>query len=78
MKKVVLVQGDNRLGFKQYTPYEKYNCLNDCAAASIPQELVDKYVKRGRLIIPVDDENKDQYINIIDKDSNEKYQLEKN
>ena len=67
-KRVVLIQGDGRLGCKQYAPY---NCIHVGAAAeTIPKDLVDQLAKGGRLVVPVGSENGDQYITIIDKDLN--------
>ena len=74
-KKVVLIQGDGRLGCKKYAPY---NCIHvGAAAATIPKELVDQLANGGRLVVPVGRENEDQYINIIDKDLQGKISVRK-
>ena len=74
-KRVVLIEGDGRLGCKEYAPY---NCIHvGAAASSIPNELVDQLANGGRLVVPVGRENEDQYINIIDKDLNGKITVRK-
>ena len=74
-KKVILVQGDGRLGCEQYGPY---NCIHVGAAAhQLPETLIKQLANGGRLVIPVDDKNGGQYINVIDKDKNGKISIRK-
>ena len=67
-KKVILINGDGRLGCKEYGPYD---CIHVGAAASeLPQPLIDQLALGGRLVIPVGSQINEQYIYVIDKDKN--------
>ena len=69
-KKIILVQGDGRQGYKDLAPYD---CIHVGAAApKIPEELIKQLNFGGRLVIPVGGQREDQYIYIIDKDKNGK------
>ena len=69
-KKVILINGDGRLGCKEYGPYD---CIHVGAAASeLPQPLIDQLALGGRLVIPVGSQIDEQYIYVIDKDKNGK------
>ncbi|ORX80929.1 protein-L-isoaspartate O-methyltransferase [Anaeromyces robustus] len=66
-KKIVLIEGDGRKGYKEMGPYD---CIHVGAAAEVlPKDLVDQLAYGGRLVIPVGSEG-EQYINIVDKDKN--------
>ena len=74
-KKVILINGDGRKGCPEYGPYD---CIHvGAAAAQLPQPLIDQLANGGRLVIPVGEQGGDQYINIIDKDSNGKISIRK-
>ena len=74
-KKVILINGDGRKGCPEYGPYD---CIHvGAAAAQLPQPLIDQLANGGRLVIPVGEQGGDQYINIIDKDSNGKISIKK-
>ena len=74
-KKVILVQGDGRLGYKELGPY---NCIHVGAAAhELPEALINQLANGGRLVVPVDDARGGQTINIIDKDRNGKISIRK-
>ena len=65
-KKLVLVNGDGRYGYKELAPY---NCIHVGAAAEeVPKDLIDQLANGGRLVIPVGGQYAGQYINVIDKD----------
>lgn len=67
-KKIILLESDGRLGALDYAPY---NCIHVGAAAeTIPEDLVKQLAPGGRMMIPVGKQNDDQYIYLIDKDSN--------
>ena len=65
-KKIVLVCGDGRKGYKEYAPYKAIHV--GAAAPEIPQDLIDQLDKGGRMFIPVG--TYDQNIYIVDKDKN--------
>lgn len=74
-KKIILIEGDGRLGSKDNAPY---NCIHvgagnlfkfNLAADTIPQNLIDQLAKGGRMMIPVGKEDSDQYIYLVDKDN---------
>ena len=68
-KKVILIEGDGREGYKELGPY---NCIHVGAAADeLPQPLIDQLANGGRLVIPVGIQG-NQYINVVDKDENGK------
>ena len=74
-KKVVLVHGDGRLGYKELGPY---NCIHvGAAAAELPQALINQLANGGRLVIPVGSQIEGQYIYVIDKDKNGKISKKK-
>ena len=69
-KKIILINGDGRKGCPEYGPY---NCIHvGAAAAQLPQPLIEQLANGGRLVIPVGEQGGNQYIYIIDKDSNGK------
>ena len=74
-KKVVLIKGDGRLGYKNLGPYD---CIHVGAAAlKLPQPLIDQLDFSGRLVIRVGSQIDGQYIYIIDKDKNGKISTRK-
>ena len=65
-KKIILVNEDGRKGYKTYAPYKVIHV--GAAAEEVPKELIDQLDKNGRMFIPVG--TYDQWIKVIDKDSN--------
>lgn len=65
-KKIILVNEDGRKGYKAYAPYKVIHV--GAAAEEVPKELIDQLDKNGRMFIPVG--TYDQWIKVIDKDSN--------
>ena len=66
-KKIELVLGDGRLGYKERAPYK---CIHVGAASEdVPKAILEQLAPGGRLIMPIGPPN-DQYIYIIDKDLN--------
>ena len=73
--KIILIEGDGRLGCKQLGPY---NCIHVGAASKeLPTNLIDQLKEGGRLVVPVGGQNEGQYINIIDKGRNGKITIRK-
>ncbi len=73
-KKIELILGDGRLGYKTKAPYK---CIHVGAAATqIPDELIAQLDFGGRLVMPLGIPN-DQYIYCIDKDLNGKINFSK-
>ena len=73
-KKIELVLGDGRLGYKNKAPYK---CIHVGAAArQPPNEIIEQLAPGGRLVIPLGVPN-DQYIYCIDKDINGKLNITK-
>lgn len=69
-KKVILVEGDGRQGYKEHAPYD---CIHVGAAApSTPQELINQLKPGGRMIVPVGPDGGTQYLEQYDKDSDGK------
>ena len=66
-KKIIIVNGDGRLGYEKYAPYKAIHV--GAAAPSIPDELINQLDFNGRMFIPVGGQNEAQWIYIIDKDS---------
>lgn len=67
-KKIILIKGDGRLGYKQYAPYK---CIHVGAAAeTIPDALIEQLDKGGRMMIPVGKDKWNQQICLVDKDLN--------
>ena len=66
-KKVVMENCDGRLGYKTYAPYKAIHV--GAAIPQVPQELIDQLDYNGRMFIPVGERNKNQWICLIDKDS---------
>ena len=74
-KKIILIEGDGRLGYKPLGPY---NCIHVGAASKdLPTNLIDQLADGGRLVVPVGGQNEGQYINIIDKGINGKISIRK-
>ncbi len=67
-KKIILVNEDGRKGFKTYAPYKVIHV--GAAADEVPKELIEQLDRNGRMFIPVG--SYDQWIKVIDKDSNGK------
>ena len=66
-KKIELVLGDGRLGYKERAPYK---CIHVGAASEqVPKEILEQLACGGRLVMPLGPPN-NQYIYIIDKDLN--------
>ena len=65
-KKIILINGDGRKGYKEYAPYKVIHV--GAAADKVPQDLIDQLAKGGRMFIPVG--IYDQYIKVIAKDAN--------
>ena len=66
-KKIELVLGDGRLGYKERAPYK---CIHVGAASEdVPKAILEQLAPGGRLVMPIGPPN-DQYIYIIDKDLN--------
>ena len=73
-KKINLILGDGRLGYKDLAPYK---CIHIGAAAKkIPDEIINQLDYGGRLVMPLGDSDS-QYIYIIDKDLNGKLNYQK-
>ncbi|EAT32347.1 AAEL001465-PA [Aedes aegypti] len=69
-KKVILVEGDGRKGFKEHAPYD---CIHVGAAApETPQELINQLKPGGRMIVPVGPDGGTQYLEQYDKESDGK------
>ena len=66
-KKVVMENCDGRLGYKTYAPYKAIHV--GAAIPQVPEELIDQLDYNGRMFIPVGERNKNQWICLIDKDS---------
>ncbi|XP_058817716.1 protein-L-isoaspartate(D-aspartate) O-methyltransferase [Topomyia yanbarensis] len=68
--KIILVEGDGRLGYKEHAPYD---CIHVGAAApETPQELINQLKPGGRLLVPVGPDGGTQYLEQYDKDANGK------
>jgi len=66
-KKIELILGDGRLGYKAKAPY---NCIHVGAASQdVPNVFIEQLALGGRLVMPLGPQG-DQYIYIIDKDLN--------
>ena len=73
-KKINLVLGDGRLGYKERAPYK---CIHVGAASkNIPNDIIGQLSFGGRLVMPLGDPD-DQYIYTIDKDMNGKLSYKK-
>ena len=73
-KKIVLILGDGRLGYKNRAPYK---CIHIGAASrEFPKEIIEQLDYGGRLVMPLGEPN-DQYIYILDKDLNGKLTYKK-
>ena len=69
-KKIILVCGDGRKGYKEYAPYKAIHV--GAAAPQIPKDLYEQLDKNGRMFIPVGGQYDSQYICVVDKDINGK------
>ena len=73
-KKIELVLGDGRQGYKNKAPYK---CIHVGAASrQVPNEILDQLAFGGRLVMPLGVPN-DQYIYCIDKDLKGKINITK-
>jgi protein-L-isoaspartate(D-aspartate) O-methyltransferase len=73
-KKIELVLGDGRQGYKNKAPYK---CIHVGAASrQVPNEILDQLAFGGRLVMPLGLPN-DQYIYCIDKDLKGKINITK-
>ena len=73
-KKIILVLGDGRLGYKNRAPYR---CIHIGAASrQVPKDIIEQIDYGGRLVMPLGEPN-DQYIYIIDKDMSGKLTYKK-
>ena len=71
---IILILGDGRLGYKNRAPYK---CIHIGAASrQVPKDIIEQLDYGGRLVMPLGEPN-DQYIYIIDKDSNGKLTYKK-
>ena len=66
-KKIIFVEGDGRLGCKEYAPYKAIHV--GAASEKVPQALIDQLDYNGRIFIPVGKRGETQHIYLIDKDS---------
>ena len=64
-KKIIIVNGDGRLGCEKYAPYKAIHV--GTAIPHIPKELINQLDYNGRMFIPVGERNKTQWICLIDK-----------
>jgi len=62
--RVVIFEGDGRLGLKKYAPYDAIHV--GAGATEIPKELLNQLANGGRMLIPVGKYN--QEFLVIDKD----------
>jgi protein-L-isoaspartate(D-aspartate) O-methyltransferase len=65
---IKIVEGDGRLGVKEYGPYNAINV--GAVAPEPPKEIIAQLANGGRLIMPLGYNNSDQYVYVIDKDIN--------
>ena len=73
-KKIELVLGDGRLGYKNKAPYK---CIHVGAGArKVPDDILEQLACGGRLVMPLGHPD-DQYIYFIDKDLNGKIKYTK-
>ena len=73
-KKIELILGDGRLGYKAKAPYK---CIHVGAGSEeFPQELFNQLEIGGRLLIPIGPSG-NQYIHFIDKISETEYKATK-
>ena len=73
-KKIELILGDGRLGYKAKAPYK---CIHVGAGSEeFPQELFNQLEIGGRLLIPIGPSG-NQYIHLIDKISETEYKTTK-
>jgi len=68
---VKIFEGDGRYGCKEFGPYDAINV--GAVASQPPQPLLDQLAFGGRLVMPLGDNNSQQYVYVIDKDMNGRY-----
>jgi len=67
--RVVILEGDGRLGLKEFAPYDAIHV--GAGADKFPQELLDQLAYGGRMLIPVGKFGEQEYL-MIDKDKDGK------
>ena len=65
--KLILLNEDGRKGIKKYAPFKVIHV--GAAAETIPEDLIEQLDKNGRMFIPVGGQFEDQWIYLVDKDS---------
>jgi protein-L-isoaspartate(D-aspartate) O-methyltransferase len=65
--KVVIEEGDGRLGLEKYGPYDVIHI--GAAANQVPPKCLEQLARGGRIVMPLGERNMQQYT-VIDKDSN--------
>ena len=64
-KKIILIKGDGRLGYKEKAPYK---CIHVGAVSKEPPKaLLEQLAIGGRLLIPLGTNDNNQYIHFIDR-----------
>ena len=66
-KKVILVNGDGRNGYKVFAPFKAIHV--GAAAPKIPEALIEQLDRNGMMFIPVGEQNDSQWIYIVKKDA---------
>jgi protein-L-isoaspartate(D-aspartate) O-methyltransferase len=72
---IIFVKGDGRKGFKEYGPYKAIHV--GAASEQVPEALIEQLSCDGRIFIPVGKKGEEQYISIVDKDSNGEVTIKK-
>ena len=65
-KKIIIVNGDGRLGCKQYRPYKTIHVR--VAVEEVPNELFEQLDKNGRMFIPMGKRGDKKYAYLIKMD----------
>lgn len=72
-KNVHIMTGDGYHGWPEFSPYQKI--IVTCAPEKVPTALVEQLLPEGKIVIPVGEEHKIQYLLILRK--NKKGKLER-
>lgn len=67
--------GDGYEGWPEHAPFDRI--IVTCAPDDIPQPLVDQLVKGGRIVIPVGETHRTQYLVVVTKDQDGKIKEKK-